>query len=308
MTIKDIQEEILRLKKETDTCILAHAYQSREIVEIADYMGDSYGLSLKAAQTGAKNVIMCGVRFMAESVKMLAPEKQVYLPNPHAGCPMADQMDKALVEGLRAHYPGYTVVAYINTTAEVKSVCDVCVTSSSAVEIIRNIQSKDILFIPDCNLGDYIAKQLPDKNFKLVQGGCPTHIRANARTVSKARAEYKTALLLVHPECLPEVVSAADFVGSTTAIMDYAIKSDHTDFIIGTENSIVSHLQYQRPDKNFYPLTGDLICQNMKITTLPDVLRCLQGRGGEEIILEESLRLLAKRPIDEMIRLSQPGK
>jgi len=239
---------------------------------------------------------------------MLAPEKRVYLPNPHAGCPMADQMDKALVEGLRAHYPGYTVVAYINTTAEVKSVCDVCVTSSSAVEIIRNIPNKDILFIPDCNLGDYIAKQLPDKNFKLVQGGCPTHIRANARTVAKTRAEYPGALLLVHPECLPEVVASADFVGSTTAIMDYAIQSDHTDFIIGTENSIVSHLQYQRPDKNFYPLTGDLICQNMKITTLPDVLRCLQGRGGEEIVMEESLRLLAKRPIDEMIRLSQPGK
>lgn len=303
MTIREMQETILRLKKEQDICILAHAYQAREIVEIADFMGDSYGLSVQATQAPQKNILMCGVRFMAESVKILSPEKRVFLVNPTAGCPMADQMDAPLLTQMKLHYPDHTVVTYINTTAELKTQCDVCVTSSSAVDIIRKIQNPNILFIPDCNLGDYIAKQLPEKNFKLVHGGCPTHAKITRQEVEKARASHPDALLLVHPECTPDVVAAADFVGSTTAIMQYASTSTSQSFLIGTENSIAEHLQYTSPEKDFYPLSGNLVCNNMKATTLPDVLRCIDGRGGEEIFLDADTIRQARVCIDEMIRL-----
>lgn len=302
--IKDIQEEILRLKKEKDICILAHAYQAREIVEIADYSGDSYGLSVQAAKAKNKNVIMCGVRFMAETVKVLSPQKNVYLANPNAGCPMAEQLDKEIVVQLKEMYPDYTVVAYINTTTDLKTVCDVCVTSSSAVQIVNNIENKNILFIPDCNLGDWVQKQLPDKNFKLISGGCPTHAKITVKEALKAKDAHPDALLLVHPECVPKVVELADFVGSTTAIMDFAKKSDAKEFIIGTENSIAEHLQYDCPDKLFFPMSKDLVCNNMKVTTLPDVLNCIKGIGGEEIILDEQTIKDAKKCIDEMLRLS----
>ena len=206
LTTRELQDEIIRLKKEKDICILAHAYQSHDIWEVADYVGDSYGLSVQAAKAAQSTVLMCGVRFMAETVKILSPQKRVLLSNSNAGCPMAEQMDKDLVEQLKAAYPGYTVAAYINTTAELKTVCDVCVTSSSAVKILSAMPEKDILFIPDINLGTYIQKQLPEKNIKLVHGGCPTHVRAGVKEVRKAKASHPGALLLVHPECLPEVV------------------------------------------------------------------------------------------------------
>lgn len=297
------QKQILDLKKEKDFCILAHCYQSEEILEIADLVGDSYALSKKAMDMPQKNVIMCGVRFMAETTKMLSPEKHVFLSNPVAGCPMAEQLDYDMLSQLKEMYPGYTVVAYINTTAELKTLCDVCVTSSSAVKIISNIENKDILFIPDCNLGDYIKKQLPEKNIKLVHGGCPTHVRMSLKDVERVRKSHPNALLLVHPECLPEVTAEADYVGSTTGIMDFAKESAQKEFIIGTENSIVQHLQFACPDKEFYALSKDCVCHNMKATTLVDVLHVLQGRGGEEITLDEEIRLKAKRSIEEMIRL-----
>lgn len=305
MGIQAFQEEILKLKKEKDACILAHVYQSREILEIADYSGDSFGLSLAAAKAPQKTVIMCGVRFMAETVKILAPEKTVYLANPLAGCPMADQMDRQLISQTKELYPDYAVVCYINTTTELKTVCDVCVTSSSAVKIISRLPEKNILFVPDKQLGAYVAKQLPDKKFKLLSGGCPTHLRAGRRELEKARARNPKALLLAHPECLPEITEAADFVGSTTAIMDYAKASDAEEFIIGTELSILQHLQYDCPDKRFYPLSIDLVCHNMKLTTLADVLACLRGTGGEEIVLTEETRLQAKKCIDRMIELGK---
>lgn len=302
-TTRELQDEILKLKKENDVCILAHAYQSHDIWEIADYVGDSYGLSVQAAKSEAKTVLMCGVRFMAETVKILSPEKKVILSHPEAGCPMATQMDVDLIQALKAQNPGYMVAAYINTTAELKTVCDVCVTSSSAVKVIRNLDSKNILFVPDCNLGKWVADQIPEKNIKLVHGGCPTHVRITEKDVKKASALHPEALLLVHPECLPEVSEAADYVGSTTGIMDFAKKSEAKAFIIGTENSIVQHLQFACPDKQFYALSKDCVCHNMKLTTLADVYNCVAGIGGEEIQLTDEVRVRAKNCLDRMLEL-----
>lgn len=303
MALKDIQEEILKLKKEKDICILAHCYQSPDILEIADFVGDSFALSVSASKVTNKTVIMCGVRFMAETVKILSPDKKVILANGDAGCPMAEMMDKELIEQVKEQYPNYTVVAYINTTSELKTVCDVCVTSSSALKICKSLDTDKILFIPDKNLGSYIAKQLPEKEFKLLSGGCPTHARMGISDVKKAKAAHPEALFLVHPECVPEVVAEADYVGSTTGIMNYAKESDAKEFIIGTESSIVSHLQLACPDKMFYPLSKDLVCHNMKLTTIIDVLNSVKGIGGEEIELDEDVRLGAKRCIDKMIEL-----
>lgn len=303
MALKDIQEEILKLKKEKDICILAHCYQSPDILEVADFVGDSFALSVSASKVTNKTVIMCGVRFMAETVKILSPDKKVILANGDAGCPMAEMMDKELIEQVKEQYPDYTVVAYINTTSELKTVCDVCVTSSSALKICKSLDTDKILFIPDKNLGSYIAKQLPEKEFKLLSGGCPTHARMGISEVKKAKAAHPEALFLVHPECVPEVVAEADYVGSTTGIMNYAKGSDAKEFIIGTESSIVSHLQLACPDKMFYPLSKDLVCHNMKLTTIVDVLNSVKGIGGEEIELDEEVRLGAKRCIDKMIEL-----
>lgn len=303
MALKDIQDEIIRLKKENDICILAHCYQSPDILEVADFVGDSFALSVSASKVTNKTVIMCGVRFMAETVKILSPDKKVILANSDAGCPMAEMMDKDLIKQVKEQYPDYTVVAYVNTTSELKTVCDVCVTSSSALKICKKIDNDKILFIPDKNLGAYIAKQLPEKEFKLLSGGCPTHARMSAENVKKAKAMHPDALFLVHPECVPEVVELADYVGSTTGIMDFAKNSDAKEFIIGTENSIVSHLQLECPDKMFYPLSKDLVCHNMKLTTIVDVLNCVKGISGEEIILEKDVMDGARRCIDKMIEL-----
>ncbi len=301
MNIKDMQEKIINLKKENDICILAHSYQRREITEIADYTGDSYALAKLAVKSSGKTVIMCGVRFMAETVKILSPDKKVILANPSAGCPMAEQMDKELICQMKEYKDGYAVVAYINTTSNLKTICDVCVTSSSALKIVSAMPQKDILFIPDINLGTYIKNQIPDKNIKLVHGGCPTHARVTVNEANKAKQAHPDALLLVHPECVPEVAAMADYIGSTSGIMDYAKKSSAREFIIGTENSIVEHLQLDCPEKRFYPLSKDLICHNMKATTLSDVLLSCEGQGGEEIIMDEEERLAAKKCIDKMI-------
>lgn len=303
MNISEIQNKILELKKEKDVCILAHSYQAREICEIADFTGDSYKLSVDASKVTNKNILMCGVRFMAETCKILSPDKTVYLAQPSAGCQMADQMDKEMISSVKEMYPDYAVVAYINTTADLKTICDVCVTSSSAVKIVSNMPEKNILFIPDCNLGDYVSRQLPDKNFKLLHGGCPIHACVTAEDVKKAKAQFPNAELLVHPECQPAVVDLADYVGSTSGIMNYAKNSDKKEFIIGTEISIAEHLQYDCPDKKFHILTQKLICPNMKATTLMDVFNCLKGEGGKEIILDEQTITDAKKCIDEMIRL-----
>ena len=301
--IKDLQQLILEEKKKRGICVLAHSYMSEEICEVADFVGDSYALSVKAKTAEADTVVMCGVRFMAETVKMLSPQKKVLLCNPQAGCPMAEQFSREDIAEVRKMYPGYAVVAYINTTAELKTIADVCVTSSSAVKICRAIPEKNILFIPDINLGTYVRSQVPEKNFKMLSGGCPTHAKFEKEHALAAKKLHPNALLLVHPECRAEVTALADYVGSTSGIMEFAIKSDAKEFIIGTENSIVQHLQFACPEKKFYPMSKDFFCHNMRVTTLKDVYECIVGAGGEEIVLEENLRAQAVKCIDRMIEL-----
>lgn len=305
MLIHEIQAEIRRLKREKSICILAHAYQSHDIWEVADYVGDSFGLSQKAAESDADTVLMCGVRFMAETVKILSPQKRVILANGEAGCPMAEQISVDLLRSLKEKYPDHTVVSYINTTAQLKTLTDVCVTSSSAVKIVQNIQNDKILFIPDCNLGSWVQKQIPEKQFQFVPGGCPTHLLITPKNVEQARQKHPNALVLVHPECAEKVVELADYVGSTTQIMDFAKQSQATEFIIGTENSIVQHLQIDCPEKRFYALSKKCVCHNMKMTTLGDVYECVRGIGGEEITLDADTLRNARRSIDEMLRLEK---
>ena len=276
---------------------------SEEVCEVADFVGDSYALSLKAKTAPQSTILMCGVRFMAETVKMLSPQKRVILASPEAGCPMAEQFDKEVIQQVKKLYPDYAVVAYVNTTAQLKTVADVCVTSSSAVKICKAIPQKNILFIPDINLGKYVQSQVPEKNFKLLSGGCPTHAKIEEEDFFAVKKAHPDALFLVHPECREEVVKHADFVGSTSGIMDFAEKSTAKEFIIGTENSIVQHLQYKCHDKLFYPLSKDLVCHNMRLTTLPDVYNCLLGVSGEEIVMEEELRVKAVKCIERMIEL-----
>lgn len=303
LTTRQVQDEILRLKKENDVCILVHAYQSHDIWEVADYVGDSYGLSVQASKAPNQTILMCGVRFMAETCKMLSPEKKVLLANPIAGCPMADQYSGTDVEDLKKQYPGRSVVAYINTTAETKAHCDVCVTSSAAVKIVKNMPEEKILFIPDCQLGAWVAEQCPEKDIQLVRGGCPTHRRMIGLEAEVMKKNHPDALLLVHPECRPEVTALADYAGSTTGIMKYAKESSAKEFIIGTEYSICQHLEMECPDKKFYPLAKQCICENMKMTTLMDVYHSVKGDGGDEILMSDELIEKAKRPITRMIEL-----
>lgn len=303
MTIRQIQDEIVRLKKEKDVCILAHSYQTPDICEIADFVGDSYALSVKAQGVENKNVLMCGVRFMAETAKILSPEKRVFLSHKDAGCPMAEQFTKDYILAHKKRFPDHKVVAYVNTTAELKTVCDVCVTSSSALKIVKNMDADKILFIPDINLGSYIAENCPEKDVQLLRGGCPIHGGIKEEDVLKAKKEHPNALFLVHPECTTDVTKYADMIGSTKDIMDFARNSDAKEFIIGTENSIAEHLSLEMPDKKFYVLTKNFICPDMKLTTLTQVLEFLKTGKGEEILLDEETLKSAKRCIDEMLRL-----
>lgn len=298
---KDLQKEIIKLKKENDVCILAHAYQTHDILEVADYVGDSFGLSKVAAKAPQNTILMCGVRFMAETVKILSPSKRVLLSHSKAGCPMAEQLTVEELRRIKAENPDYSVVAYINTTSELKTECDACVTSASALEIVRKLKNDKILFIPDCNLGSFIASQVPGKTFKFIKGGCPVHMRITVSDVEAARREHPDALLLVHPECVKEVTALSDYAGSTTGIMDYVAKSDRDEFVIGTDNSIVEHLQFTYPDKRFFALSKNCVCHDMRLTTLVDVYNCLRGKAGEEITLPVDVMSKAKKCIDTMM-------
>ena len=305
MTIWEMQERILQLKKEKDFCILAHSYVKREILETADIVGDSFKLSRDVCSAPQRNILFCGVHFMAETAKMLNMEKHVYLSHPLAGCPMAEQTEPEMLKYMREKEPDRAVVAYINTTAALKAYCDVCVTSSSAVEIVKKMDSDKILFIPDCNLGAYVKAQVPEKDIKLIQGGCPIHASVTAEEAREAKKNHPEALLLVHPECIPAVVEQADYVGSTSGIIDFAKKSDKKQFIIGTELEIAETLQYECPDKKFFILSKKLICPNMKLTTLVDVYNTLENpeKNGFEIEMTEEEAEKSRRCIDEMLRL-----
>ena len=299
-----LQQKIQQLKQEKDIAILAHSYQSVDILEIADQTGDSFKLSVVAKDMPQSTVVLCGVRFMADTVKILSPEKKVILPMAEATCPMAEQISPARVLAYKQEHPDHKVVAYVNTTTELKAVADVCVTSSSALKIVSSLKEKNILFIPDQNLGSYIQKQLPEKNIVLWNGYCPVH---NAVTVDECKAAvalHPHAKVLMHPELPAEVLQFADVIGSTADIIRYALESED-DCIVGTENTVRNYLAAKRPDKHFYLLSKGLICPDMRMTTLTDVYHAMLGQSGQEIRLEEELRLKAKHAIDEMIRLGR---
>ncbi len=300
-TTKELQDRILSLKKEKDVCILAHAYQTHDIIEIADFVGDSFALSRKAQSAPQKTLLMCGVRFMAETAKILSPQKRVILSHSEAGCPMAEQLAVEELRALKQCYPDAAVVAYINSTSSLKTQCDICVTSASALEIVKNLPQKEILFVPDCNLGSWIEKQVPEKKFHFIQGGCPVHMQITEEDVKEARRRHPQALLLVHPECKEEVTRLADYAGSTTGIMNFAAQSSAKEFIIGTDTTIAEHLRFSHPEKRFYALSKKCVCQDMRLTTLMEVYHCLNGMGGEEIVLTDEVRLGAQKSIDRML-------
>ncbi len=303
MTVEQLQKMILEAKKENDVCILAHSYQNREICEIADIVGDSFKLSVEAQKVKQSKIVMCGVHFMAETAKLLSPEKTVVIASDEAGCPMAEQFTSEEVLKFREAHPDYKVVSYINTTAALKCVTDVCVTSSSAVEIVGKLPDQNILFIPDKNLGAFVRDAYPEKNILCWNGGCPVHGAMTAADVQAIKAKYPEAKFLVHPECPPEVCEGADYIGSTAGIIAYARKSEAEQFIIGTEISITAQLSYEMPTKQFFNLSKKLICSDMKTTTLMDVYNAVSGKGGLEITFDEDTAAKARRCIDEMIRL-----
>ena len=294
-------EKIKKLKKEKNAVILAHFYQPDEIQAIADFVGDSLDLSRKAADCDADIIIFCGVHFMAGSAKILSPGKTVMIPEMNAGCPMADMVTADDIKRLRAEHPDAAVVAYVNSSVEVKAECDICCTSSNAVKIVNSLPNDEIIFVPDKNLGSYVA-QFTDKKVILFSGYCPVHNRITVSDVEKARAAHPGVEILVHPECPKEVVAAADFAGSTKQIIDYASSSDKQEFIIGTEHGVLYPLEKQNPDKKFYMLAENFTCANMKKTELSDVLECLET-GKNEIEIDEEIRQKAEKSLIRMLEV-----
>ena len=296
-----LSEKILKLKKEKNAIILAHLYQIPEIQEIADYVGDSYYLSQVARDAKEDLIIFCGVKFMAESAKVLSPEKTVILPAPNAGCPMADMAEVEDVEEMIKKYPDAFKVCYINSSYEVKALGDASVTSSSALKIIKNIPNKQILFLPDQNLGGYISEFFPEKEFILWRGFCPTHHRITAEDIIKAKEEHPNVKVLSHPECSKEVRDLSDYIGSTSGIINYATECEDKEFIIATEEGVLHQLKKKNPDKKFY-FPEVMVCPNMKKTSLQDVYDALDGKK-EEVILDEEIRKKALTSLENMHKL-----
>jgi quinolinate synthase len=268
---------VLSLKKARNALILAHLYQRPEVQEIADVVGDSLDLSRKAHGADADVIVLCGVRFMAETAKILNPEKTVLLPEPGAGCPMADMVTPEDVARLRAGHPNAAVVCYINSSAEIKAESDVCCTSSNAVRVVASLPGDEVIFVPDKNLGQYVARQLPQKRVVLHDGFCPTHHRVTPEDVDAARKARPGAPILAHPECVPGVLEKADYVGSTLQIIQYAQNSSEKEFIVGTEMGVIHRMQTLCPEKRFYSLHAAMVCPNMKRTTLQSVRGALEN-------------------------------
>ena len=303
----NLEKEILRLKKEKNAVILGHYYQTLDVQQIADFVGDSFDLSRRAKNAAEDMLIFCGVRFMAESAKLLSPHKRVMLPNADAGCPMADMLTPEIVCELREANPGAAVLCYVNSSAETKAECDICCTSSNAVNIIKNLDAREIIFVPDKNLGAWVAQFAPEKKFIYMDGYCPIHHDISVEEARAKLAEHPGAKFAAHPECDPSVVALADFVGSTSQILNYCETSGHKEYIIGTEYAIAERLRCYHPGSSYYILSPSLVCPNMKKTTMQDIYDCLAGTPGMagcEIELPSELIARANKPLERMLELA----
>lgn len=301
--MNELVTEINNLKKEKNAVILAHYYTTDEVQEVADYIGDSYYLAKVAKTTNADIIVFCGVSFMGESAKILNPDKTVLMPDMLADCPMAHMADIEKIKELRDTYEDLAVVCYINSTAELKCYSDVCVTSSNAVKIVRSLPNENIFFIPDENLGRYIAKQVPEKNIILNDGFCHVHVSMTANTVLTIKENHPEALVLAHPECKQEVLDLADYIGSTSGIIDYATSSSNREFIICTESGVRYELETKNPEKTFY--YADLkFCPNMKRNSLEKICHVLKT-GENAVEISEEVRLNSLKPLDKMLELAK---
>lgn len=298
-----LKDNILKLKKEKNAIILAHLYEPDEIQEIADYVGDSYYLSKIARDCEEELIIFCGVKFMRESAKILSPQKTIILPATNAGCPMADMAEASDLKEMIEKYPNAFKVCYINSSYEVKALCDVSVTSSSALDILKNVPNKEILFLPDRNLGSYIAEFFPEKEFILWEGFCPTHERLTSEEVLKAKQEHPNVKVLAHPECNKPVRDLADYIGSTSGIINYATKCEDNEFIICTEEGILYELNKRNPNKKFY-FPEKMICPNMKKTSLEKVYDALCGKI-DEVVLDKEISEKALTSLENMHKLGE---
>lgn len=294
-------EELKKLKERADAVVLAHYYAEGAVQEMADYVGDSFYLAKVAAKEKRSVIVFCGVRFMGESAKILNPGSRVLLPDAEADCPMAHMAEVSQIQKLRAEVPDLAVVCYINSSAELKAHSDVCVTSSNAVKVVSALPQKNILFIPDKNLGSFVAKQFPEKNFYYSGGYCPVHAVLLADDILAEKRARPAAEVLVHPECTEEVVRAADFAGSTAEIVSFAEKSAAREFIVGTEPGVLHELERRCPGKRFYPVTP--VCRDMKRITPEKVLACLSG-GGYEVAMSAELADAARVPLARMLELA----
>lgn len=302
--MSEIKDRIESLKKSKNAVILAHYYVPDEVQEISDYIGDSYYLSKIAKDVNCNTIVFCGVSFMAESAKILNPDKKVLMPDITADCPMAHMAQAEKIEEIRKLYDDVAVVCYINSTGELKKYSDVCVTSANAINIVKALPNKNIYFIPDENLGRYVASQIPDKHFIFNDGFCPVHADIRKTDVKSAKNAHPDALVLVHPECRMEVLEEADYIGSTSGIINYASGSEALEFIIGTELGVMYELKQKNPNKKFYPLMPGQICPDMKKITLEKVLKCMENESGIVEVTEE-LRNSANASLDRMLELAK---
>ena len=299
----NIKDRISELKREKDVAILAHYYVDGEVQKIADYVGDSFYLSKIATGLEQKNILFCGVKFMGESAKLLSPEKRVVMADDFADCPMAHMVTVEKIEEVRNQYDDSAVVCYVNSTAEIKAVSDVCVTSSNVLRVVQKIPQKNIFFVPDENLGRYVAKKIPDKNFILNDGFCHVHKSITADNVIRAKEIYPEALVLTHPECTEEVIALSDFVGSTSEIIDFATNTDCEKFIICTEMGVFFELQEKNPDKKFYSVGHRQFCPNMKKVILDKVELALE-KMTSIVELPNDIIVEARKPLQRMLELS----
>lgn len=298
-----LAEQIIQLKKEKNAVILAHYYVDAEVQEVADYIGDSFYLSKVATKVESDVIVFAGVEFMGESAKILNPGKRVFMPDATADCPMAHMATPEEIEKVRKEYPDVAVVCYINSTADLKTMSDVCVTSANAVKIVKNLPNKNIFFIPDRNLGSYVAKQVPDKNVILNAGCCPRHVAISAEMVKAAKEKHPNAKFAVHPECTEDVLQYADYIGSTSGIIDYVVATEAEEFIIGTVDGVFAEIKKKAPGKKLYTVKEDQICINMKKVTLEKIVDVLTNETNE-VFVDEEVAKKAMLPLTRMLELA----